>query len=139
MIRINRHRFHRLERSELFLRIEAADLSFVPFNVPYYKQLIRDRAKKLRQAVKDGWTKEQYQQSIIKDYIERGWLRRKRGRDVPDAFKLLRAYEDRYRDRQPQYESPWQGAGKRKNLKDFQAKVDKTLARFEQRQARGYA
>lgn len=134
MIRINRHRFHRLERSGLFLRIEAASLSFVPFNVPYYKQLIRDRQATFRQAQKEGQTSEQYEQGIIKDYIAHGWLRHKRGKDVPDTFKLLRAYEDRYRDRQPQYESPWQKKPRRISSADFQSKVGRTLQRQQ-----GYA
>lgn len=126
-LKTRRQSRYALLRNAGFLPFEARPLSRVPSNVPYFRQLVMDRANDARAAKARGVTRGQYEDKIKGQYRREGWLKKDRlGKVVADAWQMLRAFEDRYRARQPEYESPWEPRGRK--LKDFIAKIERTMA-----------
>lgn len=111
------------------LPFEARPLSLtVPLNVPYVRSLLMDRANDARAARARGVTRAEFEEKIKGQYKREGWLKKDRqGRIVGDPWKMLRDYEDRFRARNPEYESPWEPRGKK--LRDFIAKLERTRQR----------
>lgn len=112
-----------------FLPFEARPLSFVPRRVPYIPILLRGRARLFNRAQREGWSKARYYRHIKGMYADKDWFRRTRtGRRVYDPWSLLRAAEDRYRDRHPEYVSPWMKRQKR--FRDFISRFEATLEKY---------
>ena len=128
-IKTRRQRRYELMRKAYLLPFEARPLSLtVPLNVPYVRQLLMDRANDARVAKERGVTRAQFEEKIKGEYRREGWLKKNRaGEIVADPWKMLRAFEDRFRARNPEYESPWEPRGKK--LRDFIAKIERTRAR----------
>lgn len=93
-----------------FMKFEARQLSKVPFNVPYMKPMIRERLKEHTEFLATGKTEIAWVRFIWKRYRANGWK---------TAFDMLRATEHRYRDKHPEYESPWER--KRSDIRDIKA------------------
>ena len=111
-----------------FLKFEARDLSRVPFNIPYMRPLIKQRADQYNKAVDDEWTIGQWEKAINKRYHDNQWLDSK---GKPSAWALLRDFEHKYRAKYPQYDSPWQ---KRKSrMRNFIKFTEKKIAQLPQR------
>ena len=120
-------RYSQLRQGDAFLPFEARPLSRVPFAIcPYMRQLIRDRRNELRQAKKEGLTKERWEDRIKERYRSNRWLKYNRVRKiVADPWQMLRDYENKWRAKQPDYSSPWEA--RMRKWKDFQAKLERTM------------
>lgn len=106
-------RFEKLTKAG-FLDTEARVLSKVPTNVPYMKGLIAERQALFNKAKKRDMTKGEYERRIKLKYHAKGWTEYGRMGDKhlrkfnqSAVWKMLRAYEDRYKDDHPSYKSPW--------------------------------
>lgn len=119
-----------------FLPFEAKELSKVNMAyVPWFKQLVIDRKKELaeyRMAGKEPLPEDAFQkiwrEYVLEAYKKHGWYKPVGlGRIILDVWKLARKYEDAYKAKFPEYNSPWQKSGK--NRVDFLAKLDRTIAK----------
>ena len=135
-MRTRRQNRYELLRRKGFLAFEARPLSVVPIkSVPYMKGLIRERLQLLRDAQQHKATTAQYEAQIRKDYNTHGFLKRNRvGKVISDPWAMLHDFEDRYRAKNPAYESPWEK--RRRSLVDFMAKIEQTIASQSQRRLR---
>lgn len=95
-------------------RIRVAPL---PLDVPYVKEIIRQRARNYRRALSSGMTRGQYIHSITEtvypDFLDEN--------GNPDFWKYLRYIENKYKDEHPEYNSP-QGKAHKRQSKDFVSK-----------------
>lgn len=106
-----------------YLPFEAAALSAIPTGelekTPYLRQMVNNRKSLMRQALKEGWTKKRYIQTIkglydskdwklTKEQIQRRGGKLKLGNIVADPWAMVRQVEDEYRRKNPNYVSPWQ-------------------------------
>ena len=116
-------------RNAGFLPFEARPLSKVPFKTcPYMRQLIRERREEARQAIKEGLSRRQWEDFIKARYGKNNWTSYTRtGKVKADPWKMLREYEDRWRNRQPDYTSPWED--KYRKWRDFIVKIERTMAK----------
>ena len=121
-----RRRRHYLEHSG-FLLFEADDLCVIPGYVPYFKRLIRERQSELENWLRAGRTMAEWQLHIRAKYVDHKWGKEDAGGFKADPWKLLRAFEEDYRDRNPEYDSPWE-KNKRRRL-DFLAKIERTMTK----------
>jgi hypothetical protein len=107
-----------------FLKFEAKDLSKVPFKTPYMKPFIKERINLRKTATRQKIGDKEYEATIKELYDIKKWFDRKGNRDV---WKMLQEFEEKYKKKHPEYQSPWQK--KRKHWKDFVNKVERTLAK----------
>ena len=114
-------------RNAGFLRFEARPLSKVPSKVcPYLRAMMEERRDWLRKEQKAGKTLKEYEAEIRELYRAKDWTKKNRvGKTVADPWKMLREFEDKWKDKQPQYTSPWQG--RQKKWRDFQRMLEPTL------------
>ena len=124
-------RFSNLRRLQ-FLKFEAFALSKVsPGVTPYFRELMKDRAELAAKAFKMGRTVREFESEIKELYKVNNWLKRdRRGHIIADPWKMFRAFEDKFKQRKPEYTSPWMK--RQKNLRDFISKYERTI-----KQARG--
>lgn len=94
----------------------------VPFNVPYVRNMIRQRYQLMKDSFARGMTYKQYKNMILNLYKKTDRINPKTGK--PDAWKTLREWEERGKDDFPDYESPG-GKKPRKSRKDFKKKMRK--------------
>ena len=115
-------------RANGFLPGEARPLSRVPIKtVPYMKPFIRERRGLFADAMRQKVTIAQYRAAVNAIYHKNRFLKRNKvGRFVPDPWALLHDFEDRYRSKNPAYESPWEK--RRRSWGDFLARIEKTIA-----------
>lgn len=107
-----------------FLPFEARELSRVPLKVPYMAMLIRDRYREARRAHDSGVSWAAFTRTIMQRYKNNDWIRPSRsGKFKHDPWKMLKDAEKRYRDRKPEYESPWEG--RRRRWKDFLRQIER--------------
>ena len=110
-------------RQHGFLPFEAQALSKVPRKVPYMPSLVRSRSAVYNKAKKEGWSQARYNRHITDTYKRKGWTRLTRtGKEVLSPWEMLHNIEDRYRDKHPEYTSPW--LTKAKQWRDFQQKYE---------------
>lgn len=105
-----------------FLPWEADELDQVSLKVPYFKDIMHDRYVYFHKCIDKGWTWKKYVGAIKRKYSMRGW----KTQGQYDPWKLLRSYEDRYKDKNPDYKSPW--IKKQKRLRDNQEEIKRQLA-----------
>lgn len=128
------HRYNRLVTDFKFLPFEARELSKVPFKTPYMRGGIQERRRAYRDAIKEykardmRFTKAEWVEIIREMYIAKDWI--KEGKS--DPWQMLRTWEDKYRDKHPEYESP----PRRKKVKvkrkdEFVSKFAKGLEAYE--------
>lgn len=106
-----------------FLPFESSALSAIPTGeleqTPYLRQMVNNRKALMRQALKEGWTKKRYIQTIKGLYDSKDWKLNKEqiqrrggklrlGNIVADPWAMVRQIEDEHRRKNPAYQSPWQ-------------------------------
>ena len=108
-----------------FARFEAFQLSKVPRKhiPPYMRGFISQRAKEYKQAIKEGWSQAHWNKFITQKYKDSKWLNDKGKCSV---WEMLRSYEDRYKDKHPAYDSPWQKNTKKQ--RDYIHTIEKKIA-----------
>ena len=110
------------------LPFEARPMSRVPSNVPYFKAMLTERRAMFKKAQQMKTTQAKWEEQIKELYRVNKWQKLGRtGKIVADPWQMLRHNEEKYRQKQPQYESPWQG--RQRTWRDFLPKVEKTLQR----------
>ena len=115
-------------RERGMLPFEARAMSKVPVRVcPYMKQLTKERYQDFLKARAEGATRTGWENRIKKLYSDNRWLRAGRRRIEADPWKMLREFEDRWKDKNPQYTSPWQKRWR--DWKGFLAKTERTIAK----------
>ena len=125
-----------------FLPFEARTISSVSRKTPYLSQMMATRASLLTKARKEGWSKVKYNTYIKEHYRALGWLLRdktgglvyRKGKTVNDPWQMWRAYEDRYKSKHPEYESPW--VKKQQKWQRFTSKYDKGLEKYDKGRGR---
>lgn len=127
MYKTRREARYLARRKDGFLKFEARPLSRVNIKVcPYLDEMRRDRRGLILRARKQGQTLKQFEDSIRELYKVNKWVKRdKLGRVICDPWKMFRHYEDRYKDKNPQYTSPW--VPRQKHYRDFQSRVERTI------------
>lgn len=115
-------------RNAGYCKFEAQPISRVPIKtVPYMKGFIREREDLLRSALQRKTTLRQFEAQIRELYIVNGFTKRnKLGKVVADPWAMLHDFEDRYRAKNPSYESPWEK--RRRAWGDFMAKIERSIA-----------
>lgn len=123
---------------------EARPLSRVPQTkaVPYMKVFINQRIEEYekafkrarKQGISDVNFNKQWDTHIKRRYIAMGWKHRKDRWGATVAFRMIKEVKDRYRNRKPEYESPWEK--RRKRWKEFSAKIDREYERNPPRRRR---
>ena len=108
-----------------FLAQEAQTLSKVPAYVPYIKGLTTRRVQTIIGYRMQGLNDPQIQNAIKDSYRQRGWVKHNGKLDV---WAMVRAYEDDYKDRNPEYRSPSQKRRK-STTEDFETKYQNTIAK----------
>lgn len=131
--KIPKMRTRRMERYKRlrevgFLKFEAKPLSRVPLKTPYFKGMISERKAELQDARQKKLSRDEFEKTIKARYQGNRWLRRtKSGQIVADPWHYLREYEERWRNKFAQYESPWEGRQRR--FRDFIARTEGNLQR----------
>jgi len=128
MLKLRRHERYLKLRQAGFLPFEARPLSRVPSYVPYFRAIVKERRDLARKALKMGTKRIAFEGQIRELYRVNGWLKKnKAGKVVADPWAMLRDLQDKFKDKNPQYDSPWEK--RQRNWRDFQARIEKTLAR----------
>ena len=127
-MKTRRQQRYTILRKAGFLPFEARPLSRVPIRtVPYMKGLIRERQDMFHRAQVDKVSIVRWRSQIKELYIINKFLKMDRkGNPVADPWDFLRDYEDRWRAKNPSYESPWEK--RRRSWRDFLARIEKTIA-----------
>lgn len=125
--KIRQARYEKLRKSG-FLPFEARVLSRVPRKVPYMPQMVATRASLLARAKREKWSQQRFETNIKEQYRKKGWRKLNRaGKTVNDPWQMLRDYDDRYKDKHPEYVSPW--VKKQKRWRDFTSKYERGRGR----------
>ena len=139
MATLRRYRYNKLKEYGFF-PFEAKQLCKVPFKTPYMREGIKERRRTLKDAMREykerglRFSKTEWAEIIKEMYIARNWLSEGRS----DVWQMLRAWEDRYRDKHPLY-SPDYGRKKRAKVKrkaEFTSKYATSLADYEKGRGR---
>jgi hypothetical protein len=90
--------------------------------------MLADRRDLIRKARSLKTTPAKFESQIKELYRVNRWLKtNKAGKMVAEPWEMLRDFGDRWRNKYPQYDSPWEK--RQRNWRDFQARIEKTLAR----------
>ena len=117
-----------LLRTAWFLPFEARPLSKVPQRVPYFLDLVAQRAKMKGEAIRMGTTVKQFELQIRELYRVNNWIKlNRRGQKIGDPWKMFREFEDKFKPKNPAYTSPWMK--RQTNLRDFIAKYERSVAK----------
>jgi len=128
MLKLRRHERYLKLRQAGFLPFEARPLSRVPSYVPYFRAIVKERRDLERKALKMGTKRAAFEGQIRELYRVNGWLKKnKASKVVADPWAMLRDFQDKFKDKNPQYDSPWEK--RQRNWRDFQSRIEKTLAR----------
>ena len=127
-MKTRRQQRYTILRKAGWLPFEARSLSHVPIRtVPYMKGMIKERQDMFRKAKDMGTTIDRWRSQIKELYIINKFVRTDwKGKKVADPWAFLRDYEDRWRAKNPAYESPWQK--RRRSWRRFMEMVEKTIA-----------
>ena len=90
-------------------------VSRMSLDTPYIQEMIQERAETYTKALELKLSRSQWVLTIKEMYEDRYWFN--------DPWEMLRAWEERYKDKHPEYTSPW--IKKKKQRADFGDKFDK--------------
>ena len=127
-MKTRRQQRYTILRKAGWLPFEARPLSRVPIRtVPYMRGMIKERQDMFHKAKDMGTTIDRWRSQIKELYIINIFVRMDwKGKKVADPWAFLRDYEDRWRAKNPAYESPWQK--RRRSWRRFMEMVEKTIA-----------
>lgn len=80
------------------LPFESQAFIVVPLDVPYLRNLKRERRKLFMQAANEGWTRRKYEAAVLLQYEARGWWQPGTRIGKGDAFRMLKSYEAEWRE-----------------------------------------
>jgi len=120
---------YQILRKTGFLPFESQELSRIPFKVPYMDVLIKQRHKRYESALARNMSRAEWERQLKTMYFDNKWRRRTRtGRIKYDTWAMLRDFEEKYRAKNPAYESPWEK--RRKDWKSFVGKLERTYEKY---------
>lgn len=128
-----RERYDKLTKKYGLLQFEAYELSKIPLNIPYFRDFLLQRRRKLLDMLSQGKTRKDYEAWIYGEYSRGRLFKAGLRYEKCDPWKMLRAFEDNHKQKHPDYESPWVKKARRKTHAGFLARLSKTRARIEQR------
>ena len=102
-----------------FLPREALELSKIPWDAPYVKDMIKDRRKLVARMKEEKLSP--YKEIVEKIYIKNGFITK----GTIDFWKFIRWESDRSSTKYPEYESP----SKRGKPKATSKKIDGAMAK----------
>jgi len=103
--------------------VELSRTSRAGMKATYFRFMIRSRRRTLDNSKKNNWGDKRYRDFIKQKYIDIGALKPDSlGRMRVDVWAMLRAFEEKARMREDEYESPWRRKGRRKTAKKKQTK-----------------
>lgn len=108
-----------------FLQFEVSIFKDVPPDVPYMQTMYWDRLHRYLEALREGMSRQGWREWVRTMYRQAGW---------GSPWDLLRDWEDRYRGKNPEYESPWERK-RRRTTRDFRSFMEE--GRAEQKYPRG--
>lgn len=122
-----REKRYEILRKNGFLIFEAKELSKMPLNVPYFKDMVRERNRIRKQAVDKKWSREKFENSIRQLYTDKKYTKTDPWtlKTKYDPWKLLREWEDDYRGKNPDYIAPWQK--RQQKWQNSRNKIENTL------------
>lgn len=122
-------------RASGFLNKEAMILSKVPQNIPYVREMMSDRRFILKKAEREGYTPKDYQLEIEKLYSDNNWSnygiiagKRLLKLDASAIYKMLREYEERWKNEHDEFRSPW--VKRQKRNRNFENLFEKSFQQF---------
>ena len=121
----------RLQRRNMLLRngflpFEAQEMSKIPLDAPYLKDMIKERLSAFQEARRIRLSANAWKEVVYDIYISRGLTRKRYGRDFPDVWKYIRLQEERGKTKYPQYESPTKKKARvKKTSEEFGDKFDR--------------
>lgn len=119
-------RYQRLRMDFGFCKFEATELSHVPFNTPYMDALIKQRFRLFQKSITEGKSRAEFDKEIRREYIQQGWRQKTGVRSYKfDPWAMLRHFEHEYKQKHPNYQSPWKK--RRQRWVNFTAKVEFTM------------
>lgn len=126
-MKTRRQQRYKILRDAGFLPFEARPLSQVPIRtVPYMRDMIRDRQQLFNRAVKAKTSKWKWRDQIKELYAADEFMKLDwKDRLVPDPWQFLRSEEDKFKAKNPAYESPWEK--RRRGWRDFLERIEKTI------------
>jgi hypothetical protein len=133
---VRNRRYEKLRKSG-FTKLEASILSKVPEYVPYMAALRHDRRRDLRQAQAKNLSQPEYEKLVSNLYKLKGWSEYGLNASIPlhkmdnkAVYKMLREYEDKYKDDQggQAFNSPW--VKRQKDFRDFSKKFNNSVKQF---------
>ena len=131
-LKIRRHQWYLKRRQDGFLPFEARSLSRVPPRVPYLADLVEERRAMVKKAKSLGTTQREFEMQVKNLYRVNNWLKKNEaGKIVADPWAMFRDFGDRFRQKNPEYDSPWEK--RQRNWRDFQARIERTLERQKMR------
>ena len=135
MFRTRRQQRHEALTSAHFMPSEARTLSRISFAVPYMKPLIKDRIQWYNRFIAEGGLPKDWLKTIKRAYTGNGWRKAGERWTSTVVFRMLKAKEQEYKYKHPEYESPW--TKKQKSSSDFRAKLDATFEKYPSGRAYG--
>lgn len=119
-----------------FLRFEARTFSAMPLKVPYIDVMLKQRRKELEEAREQKLSRQEFEKQIKQRYIDNDWFEVKHpNRYSPHA--MLREFEHSYKQKHPEYESPWKK--RKKFMKDYIETISKDIVELPSRPLTGKA
>ena len=119
-----------------FLPFEAMEISKIPVNAPYLKDMIKERRSAFQEAIRVKLPAYAWKEVVYDVYISRGLTKLRFGMDFPDVWKYIRMLAERSKTKYPEYTSPSKKQPKvKKTSEEFGEKFD----RGEQKYPKGRA
>ena len=127
-MRTRRQQRYTILRSAGFLPFEARPMSRIPIRpVPWMRGMIKEREDMFREAEKLKISATKWRQQIKELYVVNDFITtNKKGKRIADPWAFVHDFEDRYRARNPAYESPWEK--RRRTWRDFLERIERTIA-----------
>ncbi|MCK9601928.1 MAG: hypothetical protein M0R06_22980 [Sphaerochaeta sp.] len=115
-------------RNSGMLPSEARRIRLLPNwrDVPWAAEVVNQRSADWSAARRRGISREAFDKAIVNDYKEEKWLVRGLKQIQVDVHAMLRHHCDRFRQRNPDYESPWEE--RQRSFMRYARAVDRTIA-----------
>jgi hypothetical protein len=129
-------RIDRLINKRGLLRFEAKALCTVSTSNPYFESMLKKRQRLYEKAVKKGWSKKAYIDYIKNEYEENNWYKiTVSGSKILDPWAMFRSFEDKHKQKRPEYTSPWVRKQVNKDLLKLDREKAKKFKDYKRRES----
>lgn len=97
-------------RNSGLLLSESRRISIVPNwrEIPWLSEIVNERRAKWLAASHRGVKRDTFEDAIVQDYVSKNWIQTTLTGKAVDAYAMIRAYADKYKQNHPDYISPWE-------------------------------